>query len=68
MDLNISPSAIVCAWKILLDRLPTRKNLRKGGVQFGNASCPLCQEGAKTTQHLISLCKVMQRVWDQCER
>jgi len=57
-SLKIPPSTIVCAWRILLDRLPTRANLGRRGVQLGNACCPLCHEGVEPTQHLFSSCKV----------
>jgi len=67
-SLKIPPSAIVCAWRILLDRLPTRTNLGRRGVQLGNTCYPLCHEGVETTQHLFSSCKVTQKVWDYCER
>ena len=67
-SLNIVPSAAVCASRLLLDRLPTRTNLIRRGVQIGNALCPLCQKGVETTQHLFTTCKVTQKVWDQCER
>jgi len=61
-SLKIPPSVIVCAWRILLDKLLTMKNLGRRGVQLGNVSCPICQEGVETTQHLISSCKVAQKV------
>jgi len=46
--LKIASSAIVFAWRLLLDRLPTRYNLARG-VQLGNMQCPLCQNGVETT-------------------
>jgi len=33
-SLSIVPSTIVCAWRLLLDRLPTRYNLAKRGIQL----------------------------------
>jgi len=41
-SLKVAPSATVCAWRILLDRLPTRANLAKRGIQIGNEWCPMC--------------------------
>jgi len=61
-NLNIAPSASVCAWRLLLDRLPTRANLSRRGIMLGNTWCPLRQEGAETTQHLFTTCKVAQKV------
>jgi len=57
-SLNVAPSTIVCAWRVLLDNLPTRSNLAKRGVQVGNAQCPLCQGDVETAIHLFYTCKV----------
>jgi len=51
-----------------VDRLPTRANLGRRGVILGTVCCPLYQDGDETAQHLISSCKVFQRVWDYYER
>jgi len=67
-NLKIAPSAAVCAWRLLLDRLPTRDNLAKRGMQLMSVRCPMCQEGVETAQHLFTTCKVAQKVWDLCER
>jgi len=67
-SLKIAPSVTVFAWRILLDRLPTRANLARREGQVGNVWCPMCQEGIETTQHLFTTCKVTQKVWDLCDR
>jgi len=67
-SLKIMPPAIICACSLLLDRLPTRVNLARKGIQVGNSCCPLCSEGVESTQHLFSICRVARSVWDQCER
>jgi len=59
--------AAICAWRLLLDRLPTRLNLAKRGMQLTDLSCPLCQEYEESGQHLFTTCKMAQNVWDQCE-
>ena len=61
-SLKIPSSALVCAWRFFLDRLPTRVNLGRRGVQLRSVCCPLYQEGDETSQHLISSCKVSQKV------
>ena len=40
--LKIAPSPLVCAWRVCLDRLPTRPNLVRRRVMLGNMQCPLC--------------------------
>jgi len=51
-----------------VDRLPTRSNLVKRGMQLTNLSRPLCLEYLETGQHLYATCKVAQNFWDHCER
>jgi len=60
--LKIAPSVIICAWRLLLDRLPTTVNLARRGLQVGNVCCPLCSDGVETAQHLYSTCRVAQSV------
>jgi len=66
--LKIAPSALICAWRVSVDRLPTSSNLALRGMQLSNLSCPLCQQYAETGHHLFVMCKVAQCIWDQCER
>lgn len=41
-SLKTTPLALVCVWRVLLDRLLTRANLVKRGMQMGNDCCSLC--------------------------
>jgi len=67
-SLKVAPSALVCAWRLLLDRLPTRSNLARRGVQLESVQCPLCQEHVETAKHLFNTCRVARQVWDMCDR
>ena len=58
-NIKIAPSALVHAWRLLLDRLPTRVNLVKRDMQLTNMLCLLCQEGEETSQHWFRICKVV---------
>jgi len=49
-----------------LDRLPTRINLARMGVQLANLLCPLCQKDVESTDHLFNTCFVAQLVRDHC--
>jgi len=42
-SLKIAPSAIVCGWRLLLDKIPTRINLGTRGIHVGSMQCPSCQ-------------------------
>jgi hypothetical protein len=54
-------------WLVLLDRVPTRVNLRRRQVVLGegNYCCPLCGEDEETTVHLFVYCKCVVQVWRQ---
>ncbi|GKU92853.1 hypothetical protein SLEP1_g6524 [Rubroshorea leprosula] len=54
------PSKVgVFGWRLCLDRLPTRWNLRKRGVvlQEDGMVCGLCKEGVEDVNHLFCTCK-----------
>ncbi|XP_068466484.1 uncharacterized protein [Phaseolus vulgaris] len=62
------PNAVVTAWRVLLDKLPTRVNLNRRGVQLSSMECPLCQQEEESAQHLFMECCHAQRVWSMCFR
>nr|GEZ57171.1 RNA-directed DNA polymerase, eukaryota [Tanacetum cinerariifolium] len=43
----------VFAWKVYLDRLPTRLNLLHRGVHVPSLSCLICSSALKDTSHLL---------------
>jgi hypothetical protein len=56
----------VCAfsWQLLLQRIPTRDNLRIRGVNVeANMGCPLCGNHEETEIHLFLHCNVAATVW-----
>nr|GEU65136.1 RNA-directed DNA polymerase, eukaryota, reverse transcriptase zinc-binding domain protein [Tanacetum cinerariifolium] len=46
----------VFAWRVRLDRLPTRSNLIRRGVILDSALCPLCDSTAKDIHHVLFRC------------
>ncbi|GJS99690.1 RNA-directed DNA polymerase, eukaryota [Tanacetum coccineum] len=61
----------VFAWKLFLDRLPTRLNLARRNVYVPSLDCPLCDQGEEDTSHLFFGCsaakevmKLICRWWD----
>ena len=62
------PNAVVTAWRVLLDKLPTRVNLNKRRVQLNSMVCPLCQHEEESSQHLFMECCHAQKVWSMCFR
>ncbi|GJW03948.1 RNA-directed DNA polymerase, eukaryota [Tanacetum coccineum] len=46
----------VFAWKVSLDRLPTRSNLARRGVVVPSSSCPICNVSHEDTAHILFSC------------
>ncbi|PWA97241.1 RNA-directed DNA polymerase, eukaryota [Artemisia annua] len=61
----------VFAWKVSLDRLPTRVNLMYRGIFVSSLSCPICSSHIEDTSHLLFSCimaadvtRLVWRWWD----
>nr|GEY84670.1 RNA-directed DNA polymerase, eukaryota [Tanacetum cinerariifolium] len=52
----------VFAWKVSLDRLPTRSNLSRRGVVVPSLSCPICNLIHEDTTHLLFSCGLAYEV------
>ncbi|GJR02333.1 RNA-directed DNA polymerase, eukaryota [Tanacetum coccineum] len=52
----------VFAWKLCLDRLPTRSNLARRNVFIPSLVCPLCDQGVEDASHLFFGCSVAKDV------
>nr|GEX28870.1 RNA-directed DNA polymerase, eukaryota, reverse transcriptase zinc-binding domain protein [Tanacetum cinerariifolium] len=46
----------VFAWKLFLDRLPTRSNLARRNVSIPSLACPLCDHALEDSSHLFFGC------------
>lgn len=65
------PSNIaVFIWKMVLNRLPSRVNLRKRKVitTVNNSCCPICLQEEESLNHLLITCPVAAEVWVRCYR
>jgi len=60
------PNVLTTAWRILLDKMPTRSCLSKRGELVTHTGCEMCKATEETTQHLFFDCVVAQRVWSLC--
>ena len=61
-----APSKVVAfSWTALLDRIPTRSNLRRRNMLEPEESllCVLCGEREETTTHLFLHCEVTSKIW-----
>jgi len=62
------PKVFVTAWRVLLDKIPTRVNLIKRGVLVNSPLCALCNMLEESYQHLFLDYVFAQRVWSRCYR
>ncbi|GJS91983.1 zf-CCHC domain-containing protein [Tanacetum coccineum] len=59
---NIPIKVNIFAWKLALDRLPTRANLVQRNVVTESQSCPLCDVILEDTSHLFFNCSLARDV------
>jgi len=60
------PKALITAWRILLDRIPTTYNLLWRGVVVNSSLCVHYSQSEESSQHLFLDCVYAQRVWSFC--
>ncbi|XP_057773783.1 uncharacterized protein LOC130993078 [Salvia miltiorrhiza] len=58
--------AMVLAWRLLRNRLPTCDNLRRRNILVGESecSCNACILNMETANHIFLHCPKTERVWD----
>ena len=59
-------NVIVTAWRVLLDRIPTRVSLSRRGVMMESTICAMCQLKEESCQHIFLESKFAQWVWSLC--
>ncbi|GKC82789.1 RNA-directed DNA polymerase, eukaryota, partial [Tanacetum coccineum] len=52
----------IFAWKLYLDRLPTRDNLLHRGVFVPNSVCPICTSAQEDCSHLFFKCCLVTNI------
>jgi len=62
------PSVLTTAWRVLMDRIPTRECLSRRGVTMNSTLCALCQTKNESCQHLFLECRYAMSVWSMCYR
>ena len=61
---NVVPKKVnVFAWRIMFDRLPTRNNLSRRGMEIESILCPTCGVGMETLSHALFACCFAKEVW-----
>nr|GEV63842.1 reverse transcriptase domain, reverse transcriptase zinc-binding domain protein [Tanacetum cinerariifolium] len=66
---NIIPKKInIFVWRVLRDRLPTRWNLSRQGIELNSLNCPICDTRTESTFHTIWVCSLASLVWNRIFR
>ncbi|GJV84912.1 RNA-directed DNA polymerase, eukaryota, reverse transcriptase zinc-binding domain protein [Tanacetum coccineum] len=58
----------IFAWKVSLDKLPTRLNLSLRGVDIPSIICPLCSISVESTSHLLFSCHLSRSLMHKVAR
>lgn len=53
----------ISSWRLRLNRLPTRVNLDKRGIDLHSTRCPVCDDDQESQTHLFIECKVARELW-----
>ncbi|GKC72382.1 RNA-directed DNA polymerase, eukaryota [Tanacetum coccineum] len=60
---NVIPIKInVFAWRVILDKLPTRLNISLRGVDIPFILCPICNISVKSISHLLFSCSLARQL------
>lgn len=65
---NPAPSKVLAfAWKVLLNRIPTKLNLDLRNVLAPEEStlCPMCNRAEESSTHLFLHCHLVDKVWSK---
>ncbi|KAK9063694.1 hypothetical protein SSX86_017566 [Deinandra increscens subsp. villosa] len=56
------------AWRVLLDRIPSKIQLQKRNVPLVDLWCPFCGDAEETSEHIFSGCSFSCYVWSVIEQ
>ena len=58
----------IFAWRVQLNKLPTRLNLSCRGVEISSILCPICNVSVESVDHLLFACSLTRNVWSKVLR
>jgi len=66
----VPSKVVVFSWQLILDRIPTRRNLLGRGVHLpvGGLGCVFCEASSESSLHLFISCSFILPVWYQVPR
>nr|GEW87674.1 reverse transcriptase domain, reverse transcriptase zinc-binding domain protein [Tanacetum cinerariifolium] len=77
--LDVSPNAIrwnrnipikvnVFLWRLSLNKLPSRENLDKKGIDVDSILCPICNDDVESVNHFFFTCDMAKDLWAMLAR
>jgi len=67
-NIKALPTVVHFAWKMLLNKVSTRDNLVKRGVNVLSSQCIMCGNGEESVQYLFYECNFTWTVWKICDK
>ena len=61
--LKVPSKVAMFAWRLLIDRLPTKDNLRRKQVELNDYLCPFCSSVEESASHLFFHCSKVLPLW-----
>ncbi|GJS76418.1 RNA-directed DNA polymerase, eukaryota [Tanacetum coccineum] len=58
----------IFAWKVCLDKLPTRLNLSLRGIDIPSIICPICSLAGESCSHILFSCSMARLLWRKVVR
>ncbi|GJU13564.1 RNA-directed DNA polymerase, eukaryota [Tanacetum coccineum] len=58
----------IYAWRVFLDKLPTRINLSIRGIEIPSILCPICNSSVESTSHIFFSCPMARLLWSKVFR
>ncbi|GJR41802.1 RNA-directed DNA polymerase, eukaryota [Tanacetum coccineum] len=58
----------IFAWRVYLDKLPTRINISLHGIDIPNIMCPICNSSVESSDHLFFSCKLAKDLFKKVTR
>ncbi|PWA67186.1 reverse transcriptase domain, Reverse transcriptase zinc-binding domain protein [Artemisia annua] len=55
----------IMIWRAAQNRLPTKMELQKRGINLADLNCPMCNEAAESVTHLFTGCWYASEVWSR---
>ncbi|GKC68524.1 putative RNA-directed DNA polymerase, eukaryota, reverse transcriptase zinc-binding domain protein [Tanacetum coccineum] len=60
---NVPIKVNVFLWRLSLNKLPSRMNLDRKGIDADSFLCPTCQDDVETVNHIFFNCDLAKRLW-----